>query len=111
MEIGYQRELTYQHTDGSYSAFGMSDPSGSTWLTAFVVRSFAQASKYIFIDPEELAKSKVWLLSLQQKDGCFKSVGKVIHKDMMVRLKCYKHGWHVRPNEVFLQINDQIQLF
>nr|UVH36225.1 sea star footprint protein 9 [Asterias rubens] len=83
MEIGYQRELTYQHTDGSYSAFGMSDPSGSTWLTAFVVRSFAQASKYIFIDPEELAKSKVWLLSLQQKDGCFKSVGKVIHKDMM----------------------------
>ena len=31
LEIGYQQELTYRHTDGSFSAFGMSDPSGSTW--------------------------------------------------------------------------------
>lgn len=28
---GYQRELTYQHTDGSFSAFGDSDDSGSMW--------------------------------------------------------------------------------
>ena len=32
METGYQRELTYRHTDGSFSAFGNTDPSGSTWL-------------------------------------------------------------------------------
>ncbi|OAD56424.1 hypothetical protein WN48_03428, partial [Eufriesea mexicana] len=31
MEIGYQRELTYRHNDGSFSAFGMSDSKGSTW--------------------------------------------------------------------------------
>lgn len=31
MEIGYQRELTYKHNDGSFSAFGMSDSNGSTW--------------------------------------------------------------------------------
>lgn len=31
MESGYQRELTYKHDDGSYSAFGKSDKSGSTW--------------------------------------------------------------------------------
>lgn len=31
LEIGYQQELTYRHTDGSFSAFGMSDPNGSTW--------------------------------------------------------------------------------
>lgn len=31
LDIGYQQELTYRHTDGSFSAFGMSDPSGSTW--------------------------------------------------------------------------------
>ena len=44
MEAGYQRELTYRRDDASFSAFGQSDPHGSTWLTAFVVRSF----KYVF---------------------------------------------------------------
>ncbi len=28
---GYQRELRYQHDDGPFSAFGNSDPAGSTW--------------------------------------------------------------------------------
>ena len=28
---GYQRELTYQHKDGSFSAFGDQDKSGSMW--------------------------------------------------------------------------------
>ncbi|KAK7473608.1 hypothetical protein BaRGS_00035155 [Batillaria attramentaria] len=32
MEHGYQRELTYQHMDGSFSTWGQRDPSGSTWL-------------------------------------------------------------------------------
>ncbi|KAK0422305.1 hypothetical protein QR680_007497 [Steinernema hermaphroditum] len=43
MEAGYQRELTYKRDDNSFSAFGQSDSHGSTWLTAFVVRSFKQA--------------------------------------------------------------------
>jgi hypothetical protein len=42
MKMGYQRELTYRHADGSFSAFGPSDGSGSTWLTAFVLKVFAQ---------------------------------------------------------------------
>lgn len=29
---GYQRELNYRRNDGSFSAFGMSDASGSTWF-------------------------------------------------------------------------------
>ena len=29
--VGYQRELTYKHDDGSYSAFGKNDDSGNTW--------------------------------------------------------------------------------
>lgn len=28
---GYQRQLTYRHRDGSYSAFGERDASGSMW--------------------------------------------------------------------------------
>ncbi|MEM6803799.1 MAG: hypothetical protein AAF696_20505, partial [Bacteroidota bacterium] len=38
--------------DGSYSAFGPRQENGSIWLTAFVVKSFAQASSYIFIDKQ-----------------------------------------------------------
>ena len=29
--VGYQRELNYRHNDGSYSAWGGSDGSGSLW--------------------------------------------------------------------------------
>ena len=53
---GYQRELNYRHDDGSYSAFGKRDKEGSTWLTAFVTKSFAQARRFIYIDPEVRAK-------------------------------------------------------
>ena len=40
--MGYQRELNYKHDDGSFSAFGPRDGAGSTWLTAFVLKVFAQ---------------------------------------------------------------------
>ncbi|XP_030832876.1 uncharacterized protein LOC757285 isoform X4 [Strongylocentrotus purpuratus] len=82
MKRGYQRELNYRHRDGSYSAFGENDPEGSTWLTAFVVRSFAQASDYIYIDKDDLKVSISWLKRLQNPDGCFESRGKLCHKDM-----------------------------
>ncbi|XP_018026231.1 alpha-2-macroglobulin isoform X3 [Hyalella azteca] len=82
MQNGYQRELNYKHRDGSYSAFGESDDSGSTWLTAFVVKSFAQARPYISVDATELAMSSDWLKSRQLENGCFESVGKVLHKGM-----------------------------
>jgi len=42
MITGYQRELTYRHNDGSFSAFGESDKEGSLWLTAFVLKCFSQ---------------------------------------------------------------------
>ena len=32
---GYQRELTYKRSDGSYSAFGNRDNEGNTWYVAF----------------------------------------------------------------------------
>ncbi|XP_015412658.1 PREDICTED: alpha-2-macroglobulin-like protein 1, partial [Myotis davidii] len=30
LEIGYQKELTYKHSNGSYSAFGEKDGNGNT---------------------------------------------------------------------------------
>ncbi len=49
MITGYQRELTYRRSDGSFSAFGESDESGSLWLTAFVLKSFSQAKDLILL--------------------------------------------------------------
>ncbi|XP_061104533.1 alpha-2-macroglobulin-like [Conger conger] len=82
LESGYQRELNYKHNDGSYSAFGESDSSGNTWLTAFVMKSFGGATQYIFIDPKYITSAKVWLSQQQQEDGCIKSVGKLFSNGM-----------------------------
>uniref|UniRef100_A0A8C5D2H7 Alpha-2-macroglobulin-like protein 1 n=1 Tax=Gadus morhua TaxID=8049 RepID=A0A8C5D2H7_GADMO len=82
LESGYQRELTYRHDDGSYSAFGKSDASGNTWLTAFVMKSFGGAKPYIFIDPKLIVDSRTWLLSHRRQDGCITSVGKLFHNGM-----------------------------
>ncbi|XP_077467102.1 alpha-2-macroglobulin-like protein 1 [Stigmatopora argus] len=82
LESGYQRELTYKHDDGSYSAFGKSDASGNTWLTAFVMKSFGGATSYIFVDPKHILDAKQWLFSNQGPDGCIKSVGRLFHNGM-----------------------------
>uniref|UniRef100_A0A5S6Q9T9 Uncharacterized protein n=1 Tax=Trichuris muris TaxID=70415 RepID=A0A5S6Q9T9_TRIMR len=82
MESGYQRELTYQRDDSSYSAFGKRDAQGSTWLTAFVVRSFALAKHYIFIDEDKLNSSFKFLESQQKENGMFEENGDVLHKGL-----------------------------
>lgn len=79
---GYQRELTYQHTDGSFSAFGNSDPSGSMWLSAFVLKSFVQAKPYIFVDDTVIEKTVAWILKHQNTNGTFQEPGRVLHKEM-----------------------------
>ncbi|NWU49126.1 OVOS protein, partial [Dromas ardeola] len=72
---GYQKQLSYKHPDGSYSIFGTRDKEGNTWLTAFVYKSFAQASHFIYIDDSVQAQTLMWLSSKQKPDGCFRSVG------------------------------------
>ncbi|XP_068599327.1 C3 and PZP-like alpha-2-macroglobulin domain-containing protein 8 [Brachionichthys hirsutus] len=79
---GYQRQLTYKREDGSYSAFGERDSSGSMWLTAFVLKSFAQSRGFIFIDPEELRVAKSWLIKHQRVDGSFPAMGRILNKDL-----------------------------
>ena len=78
---GYQRELTFKHPNGAYSAWGTRDyrsPNGSNWLTAYVIRVFALSDKYIFIDPREQEVSMAFLESTQDKDGCFPQVNKFL---------------------------------
>ncbi|XP_077503862.1 CD109 antigen-like isoform X3 [Amblyomma americanum] len=82
LEDGYQRELTYKRDDNSFSAFGNTDKSGSTWLTAFVLKSFAQAAPYTVIDPKVLENATAWLVARQQSDGSFNEPGEIIYKPM-----------------------------
>ncbi len=87
MITGYQRELTYRRSDGSFSAFGQSDDEGSLWLTAFVLKSFAQAQDLIYIDENVLYEAQNWLKSHQNDDGSFEPVGFVHHQEMLGGLK------------------------
>uniref|UniRef100_A0AAQ6A9J0 NTR domain-containing protein n=1 Tax=Amphiprion ocellaris TaxID=80972 RepID=A0AAQ6A9J0_AMPOC len=82
LESGYQRELTYKHDDGSYSAFGKSDASGNTWLTSFVMKSFGGARPYIYVQPQHIKDARRWLSKHQRPDGCIRSVGKLFHNGM-----------------------------
>ena len=62
------------------------------WLTAFVVRSFGDAKKFIFIDSDDLEGSVRWIESRQTDDGCFPSVGRVLHKEMKVGMVSFDFG-------------------
>lgn len=80
---GYQRELTFMHSDGSFSAFGESDPEGSLWLSAFVLSQFSGARDITTIDENVLRDTADWIGSHQKADGSWAPVGFVIHQDMM----------------------------
>ena len=82
MEVGYQKELTYKRNDGSFSAFGNNDKVGSTWLTAFVLKSFKQAQNHITIDPKVIQSCEEFLMSRMSSDGSFTENGEIHHKLM-----------------------------
>ena len=54
------------------------------WLTAFVLKSFAQSRAFIYIDPRELEESKTWIVAQQEVDGSFPPIGRVMNKDIQV---------------------------
>ena len=83
MITGYQRELTYRRSDGSFSAFGQSDEIGSLWLTAFVLKAFAQATDLIYIDESVLSEARAWITAHQNADGSFDQVGFVHHQEIL----------------------------
>ncbi|XP_036453943.1 alpha-2-macroglobulin-like [Colossoma macropomum] len=80
LKSGYQRQLNYKHGDGAYSTFGSGE--GNTWLTAFVLRTFGKAQRYIFIDPQNIDSAKNWLLSKQRPNGCFIRQGRLFNNRM-----------------------------
>uniref|UniRef100_A0A8C8ANW6 Alpha-macroglobulin receptor-binding domain-containing protein n=1 Tax=Otus sunia TaxID=257818 RepID=A0A8C8ANW6_9STRI len=85
--------LFFKHDDGSYSAFGKADNQSNTWLTAFVARSFGQASSHIYIDKNHVHSALLWLQKHQLPSGCFQSVGKLFNNDLKVWLKITGFGF------------------
>jgi len=78
MEIGYNRQQKYNHPNGAYSIWGdKGDKDGSTWLTAFVVKSFSEAATYIGVDVALVQRSVNWLMEGQMENGCFRKRGYV----------------------------------
>ncbi|XP_016115322.1 complement C3-like [Sinocyclocheilus grahami] len=82
IRTGYQRQLVYRKSDGSYAAW-RHRPS-STWLTAYVAKVFAMASDLIPIEDKVLCNALEWLvLHRQVQDGSFKEDSAVIHGEMV----------------------------
>ncbi|OCT69765.1 hypothetical protein XELAEV_18036689mg [Xenopus laevis] len=82
MSTGYQKQLSYKHYDGSYSAFGQQYGEGNTWLTAFTMKSFARARAHIYIEEKLIADALTWLSNHQKENGCFRSVGRLFNNAM-----------------------------
>nr|XP_009296557.2 pregnancy zone protein-like [Danio rerio] len=80
LQSGYQGQLNYRHSDGSFSTFGYDE--SNTWLTAFVMRTFGLARSFTYIDPNVLQSAKDWLISKQASNGCFVQQGTLYHNDM-----------------------------
>ena len=53
-------------------------------LTAFVLRCFAQARHYVYIDDNELSSAMSWMIKQQRVDGEFPATGRLINKQMQV---------------------------
>ncbi|XP_031329285.1 pregnancy zone protein-like isoform X2 [Photinus pyralis] len=79
LKIGYQRILDYVHNDGSFSAFGYHDQSGSTFLTAFVVKVLQQSKEYVYIDQNVINNAVRWIINNQLENGCFATISHVFH--------------------------------
>ncbi|KAG4076179.1 hypothetical protein HA402_014728 [Bradysia odoriphaga] len=115
LEIGYQRQLSFRHSNGSFSAFGQQDRRGSTWLTAFVARSFQQASKHINIEPRIINETLNFLNKTQSANGSFPEYGEVIHRRMQggadgnVALTAYTLIAFLENREAFPYYEDNIK--
>ncbi|KAH1176297.1 hypothetical protein KIL84_021031 [Mauremys mutica] len=84
---GYTRQRGYRERDGSYKPYQGS--TGSTWLTAYILKVFAMALPLgTRIDPSELCASARWLIGQRQEaSGCFR-------EDAAIYTRAMQGGYH-----------------
>ncbi|KAK1886212.1 Complement C3 [Dissostichus eleginoides] len=84
IKTGYNQELTYRKTDGSFAAFPKR--RSSSWLTAYVAKVFAMANNLVAVQTPHICEAiKFLILNAQQPNGIFKEDGPVAHGEMIVR--------------------------
>uniref|UniRef100_A0A8C1ZEJ2 NTR domain-containing protein n=1 Tax=Cyprinus carpio TaxID=7962 RepID=A0A8C1ZEJ2_CYPCA len=82
INTGYQRQLNYRKSDGSYAAWR--DRPSSTWLTAYVAKVFSMAYNIVDIEENVLCSALKWLiLHKQTPDGSFKEDSAVMQGEMV----------------------------
>lgn len=63
-------------------------------LTAFVLKNFAQARKYIYVDDKNIQDALRWLEQNQLPSGCFATKGNFFHSSLKVMVgQGRKHCW------------------
>lgn len=82
LELGYQRILKYRRSDGSFSAFGETDSTGSNWLTAYAAKYLRRAQKFINIENNVIDQAFQFVLSKQNENGEFREDGAVLFKTL-----------------------------
>ncbi|XP_070846544.1 complement C3-like [Chaetodon trifascialis] len=81
IKTGYQNELAYRKSDGSFAVFR--DYRSSTWLTAYVVKVFAMAHNLVAVSKNVICDAvKFLILNAQQPDGMFREDGYVFSSSM-----------------------------
>lgn len=80
LDVGYQRLLYYRHSNGGFSAFGLSKRNSSTWLSAYVARAFRQAATYVQIDENVVRTALEFVVSMQMGSGGFRENGDIFEQ-------------------------------
>uniref|UniRef100_A0A672IMQ8 Complement C3-like n=1 Tax=Salarias fasciatus TaxID=181472 RepID=A0A672IMQ8_SALFA len=82
INTGYNRELLFRETDGSF--FAWKGRPSSSWLTAYVAKVFAMAHGLVAVQEEYICDAiKYLILNAQQPDGMFQEIGTVFHGEMI----------------------------
>uniref|UniRef100_A0A2K5RQI0 Ovostatin n=1 Tax=Cebus imitator TaxID=2715852 RepID=A0A2K5RQI0_CEBIM len=76
---GYQRQLSFKNSDGSYSIFWQQNQKGSIWLSALIFKTLERMKKYVLIDENVQKQTLIWLSSQQRRSGCFKNDGQLFN--------------------------------
>ncbi|KAG8015207.1 Complement C3 [Nibea albiflora] len=86
IKTGYQNELHYRKTDGSFAVFP--HYNSSTWLTAYVAKVFAMANGLVKVSNDHICEAIDYLMSkTQNDDGSFGELGSIIHGEMIGDVK------------------------
>ncbi|XP_064232874.1 ovostatin homolog 2-like [Aotus nancymaae] len=76
---GYQTQLSFKNSDGSYSMFWQQNQKGSIWLSALIFKTLERMKKYVLIDENVQKQTLIWLSSQQRRSGCFKNDGQLFN--------------------------------